>query len=151
MAKIAVGKGVKHGLNGYLRAPNSGNNKVMHGSDFLDHSISAPVAATISTHSSNQSLDTVGGEFTFLDPSQLGMGLDDHFPDPESFDINLISSHNAHTIYETNQRGLKRESSLVALAMIPSLSSFDQLQDEAAKSNEISFPDTTLTDFPDFG
>lgn len=154
VAKIAVGKGVKHGLNGYLRTPSANtenNKKNIHGSDFLNNSNSVQMAATISTHSSNQSLDTVGGEFTFLDPSQLGMGLDNNFPDPESFDLNPMSSLNAPNAYDSNHRGLTRESSLVALAMIPSLSSFDHLQDEVGELNEPTFPNPTFVDFPDFG
>lgn len=139
IAKIAVGKGVKHGLNGYLRDSASGTiqNKDLTGQQGWQKSSS--MAATISTHSSNQSLHTEG-EFTFLDPPQLGMGLD-------SCVHNINNS--SVSFNEADRLGMNRESSLVALAMIPSLSSFEHLAGEdQSEGKECSH---TLTDFPDLG
>jgi hypothetical protein len=146
IAKIAVGKGVRHGLNGYLRVSASGTiqNKDLTGQQGWQKSSSN--AITISTHSSNQSLNTEG-EFTFLDPPQLGMGLDNNLADSESCVHNINNS--SVSFNETDHLGMNRESSLVALAMIPSLSSFDHLQGEdQSEEKEYSH---TLTDFPDLG
>jgi hypothetical protein len=103
------------------------------------------MAATISTtHSSNQSLNTEG-EFMFLDPSQLGMGLDNNLAE---LDRTANSANNSSLLFnETEQIGMNRESSLVALAMIPSLNSFDHLQGE--DNHEEKQSNHALTDFPD--
>jgi len=146
IAKIAVGKGVRHGLNGYLRAPTSGTDNNTH--DFVgqqDWQKSSSMAATISTsHSSNQSLNTEG-EFMFLDPSQLGMGFDNNLAD---LDRAVNTSNNSSLSFnETERIGMTRESSLVALAMIPSLSSFDHLQGDDKPGEKES--NHALPDFPD--
>jgi hypothetical protein len=147
IAKIAVGKGVRHGLNGYLRAPTNGTDNTNDFAGQQDWKNSSSMAATISTtHSSNQSLDTEG-EFMFLDPSQLGMGLDNNLAE---LDRTVNSANISSLLFnETEQLGMNRESSLVALAMIPSLSSFDHLQGEDKPEEKES--NHALTDFPDLG
>jgi len=146
IAKIAVGKGVRHGLNGYLRASTSGTNNDNEFKGQQDWQKSSSMAATISTHSSYQSLNTES-EFTFLDPLQLGMGVDNNLADLDSGVQN--TNYPSLSFNETDQLGMKRESSLVALAMIPSLSSFDHLQGEDQSGEKES--SHTLNDFPDLG
>jgi hypothetical protein len=172
--KIAVGKGVRHQLNGYLRNNGATPTPILSGSgDCVDTNPSSLAksvvgkgvahhftlqsgASTVSSESSasgaitTKSLDGfrdqgTGNKFTFLDPSQLGMGIDSVDNNLSELQNNYHSSLNA----SNDQRGgvqsnnaltpsgnpLKRESSLVALAMIPSLSSFEAVSMESVQSS----------------
>jgi len=171
--KIAVGKGVRHQLNGYLRNNGATPTPILSGGDFVDTNPSSLArsvvgkgvahqftlqsgASTVSSESSasggitTKSLDGfrdqgTGNKFTFLDPSQLGMGIDSVDNNLSELQNNYHSSLNA----SNDQRGgahsnnaltplgnpMKRESSLVALAMIPSLSSFESVSMESLQSS----------------
>lgn len=172
--KIAVGKGVRHQLNGYLRNNGAAPTPILTGSgDCVDANPSSLAksvvgkgvahqfnlqsgASIVSSESSasgaitTKSLDGfrdqgTGNKFTFLDPSQLGMGIDSVDNSLSELQNNYHSSLNA----SNDQRGgaqsnnaltpsgnpLKRESSLVALAMIPSLSNFEAVSMESAQSS----------------
>lgn len=174
--KIAVGKGVRHQLNGYLRNNGATPTPILSTSaDCIDthpsslaksvvgkgvaHQFSLQSgASTVSSESSvsgaitTKSLDGfrdqgTGNKFTFLDPSQLGMGIDSVDNNLSELQNNYHSSLNA----SNDQRGssqsnnkltpsgnpMTRESSLVALAMIPSLSSFDAVSMEPVQSSTI--------------
>ncbi len=171
-AKIAVGKGVRHQLNGYLRnsASTSAAVPCKVGSSSLNERGStdpssiaksvvgkgvahhfamqtAPSAVSSQTSSacnlSSSNLDGfrdqgTGNNFTFLDPPQLGMGVDYIENNLSELQNNYQSSLNAcssagvesggvqsQSSLEPTGKPLHRDSSLVALAMIPSLSSVD--------------------------
>jgi len=166
VAKIAVGKGVRHQLNGYLRNPNSKDDNITPvsaaptstdpsalaksavGKGVAHHFTMQPpkvpsCAASSRSTSMTFNLDAsklqnpacFGNNFTFLDPSQLGMGVES---DLSALQTNFQNSLTAalpsgsksngnvdNTSSNTSGPQLKRESSLVALAMIPNLESFE--------------------------
>lgn len=166
VAKIAVGKGVRHQLNGYLRNPNSKDDNitpvsavpsstdpsalaksavgkgVAHHFTMLPTKVPSCAASSRST-SLTFSLDAsklqhpacFGNNFTFLDPSQLGMevqsdlsALQTNFQNSLTAALPSGSKSNGNvdnTSSNTSGPQLKRESSLVALAMIPNLESFE--------------------------
>ncbi len=166
-AKIAVGKGVRHQLNGYLRNSAPSNtaapSKVGSSSNTDPSSIAKSVVGKgVAHHYAMQSAPSVvssqsslahnlsssnldgfrdqgtGNNFTFLDPPQLGMGVDYIENNLSELQNNYQSSLNAcsntgaesggvqsQASLEPTGKPLHRDSSLVALAMIPSLSSVD--------------------------
>lgn len=228
VAKIAVGKGVRHQLNGYLRNPGAGgitaNGMVLQkipqptsgaitiasvalpsavgsldptsiaksavGKGVAHHftlqsanntntSVSSSTAATsISTRSSSNSLDGfkqfnngTGKNFTFLDPSQLGMGIENIETSLSELQNNFQSSLGEHDANVNNSGGtgtitsgisnnggsMKRDSSLVALAMIPSLHSIEPVpvpapapvEEQQAKDDQGVGGIMSFIDFPD--
>jgi len=185
-AKIAVGKGVRHQLNGYLRHPSApqsmdgtgGYDQVQQNSTDPSsiaksavgkgiahhHTFSNPGAAEMSKSTANairgNNLDgfkqhrTDGNNFTFLDPSQLGMGIDNSLSELQSnYQSSLNDSDQANGTANGsgnhNRSSLRRDSSLVALAMIPSLQSIEptpvselEAIDDKAMMTFIDFPNT---------
>jgi len=66
--------------------------------------------------------------FTFLDPSQLGMDIESSLSELQNNYQNSLNESVSCTDYNDDyfsKSGLRRESSLVALAMIPSLGSIE--------------------------
>lgn len=125
IAKAAVGKGVTHQ---YQSANNHNSNNTTNKAT-NNIGISNSVMSGIPTDSSNK--------FTFLDPSQLGMGIESCLSELQTNFRNSLNEANAQAgntndfNNSTNQLGnqdnnqctMQRESSLVDLAIIPSLSS----------------------------
>jgi len=164
VAKIAVGKGVKHRLNGYLkntpevntRGPVPSRNQLEISVDpqviakaavgkgishqFSVHNHSSPLSVLNRT-STNVTKPVISGtdptskyqgnssnNFTFLDPSQLGMDIESSLSELQNNYQNSLNESVSCTDYNDDyfsKSGLRRESSLVALAMIPSLGSIE--------------------------
>ncbi len=124
IAKAAVGKGVTHQYQ-------SGNtlNSTKQNTSRNGIGISNSVMSGIPTDSSNK--------FTFLDPSQLGMGIESSLSELHTNFRNSLNEANAEEAGNNDfnnsqdnpnnqinhQCTLHRESSLVDLAIIPSLNS----------------------------
>lgn len=174
VAKIAVGKGVRHQLNGYLRNNNTkgitSSGTTVSSSDRKDQSpgtelpksldpfaiakaaVGKGISHQFSIHNksasctiSNQNnpnsarFTNVGpvkakqqvsssNQFTFLDPSQLGMDIESSLCELQNNYQNSLNEVGDFSDYNDDffsKTGLRRESSLVALAMIPSLSSIE--------------------------
>jgi hypothetical protein len=173
VAKIAVGKGVKHRLNGYLKNSSevipSGTTTGSEPSDpskigssnkmltvdphvlakaavgkGIAHQFSFntnPSSSSITNRSStNIAKPVISGDdmtkyhgissnqFTFLDPSQLGMDIESSLCELQNNYQNSLNESVPCTDYnddDFSKSGLRRESSLVALAMIPSLGSIE--------------------------
>ncbi len=184
IAKIAVGKGVRHQLNGYLRNPSMPNTshpigtyeqqqdtdptslaKSAVGKGVAHHySLNNTGTCDVSPSTANairgNNLDgfkqhgTNGNNFTFLDPSQLGMDIDNSLSELQSnYQSSLNGSDNSGGNGGTGaecKSSLRRDSSLVALAMIPSLQSIEPtpvaelgpIDDEKAMMTFIDFPNT---------
>lgn len=181
-AKIAIGKGVKHQLNGYLRnltpssVPSLSEQQEIDPTSLARSAVGKGVAhhftlmnqsgsersSSLSMNISSSHLDgfkqhsTHGNNFTFLDPSQLGMGIDNSLHELQN---NYQSSLNGAGSFgtgseqgadngNTQKSSLRRDSSLVALAMIPSLLSMEptpvtelEAVDDKAMMSFIDFPD----------
>jgi hypothetical protein len=187
MAKIAVGKGVRHQLNGYLRNPVIPNTAQSMGAYEQQQQDTDPTSLAKSavgkgiTHQyarNNTGVSDVtsstanamrgnnldgfkqhgtNGNFTFLDPSQLGMGIDNSQNSLSELQSNYQSSLNesdqtngtGNGGITTSKSSLRRDSSLVALAMIPSLQSIEptpvyelEAVDDKAMMTFIDFPNT---------
>lgn len=174
-AKIAVGKGVRHQLNGYLRNPlndhpaaqGSGSAEPCVEMDPLSlaksavgrgithqnvanqssHPASTTGSSRNSIHSSRNGINgfrehgtDANGNFTFLDPSQLGMDMNDNLSELQSnYQSSLQDSEN-------NRRAMHRESSLVALAMIPSLQMLEPTPVSEFQTPSVN--DMIFDDFP---
>ena len=124
IAKAAVGKGVTHQYQ-TVNNQNKSNNTKNNATNNIG--ISNSVMSGIPTDSSNK--------FTFLDPSQLGMGIESCLSELQTNFRNSLNEANAQAgntndfnnnnnmNQDNNQCTMQRESSLVDLAIIPSLNS----------------------------
>lgn len=119
LAKAAVGKGVVHhfAMNQNASTQDTGNSASAN---------SGGMKRSISTALDGFRKISDGHGFTFLDPQQLGMDIDE---DDNDDLVSLRNSHGSSTNISSGHNGKKkriqRESSLVALAMIPSLGSVE--------------------------
>ena len=119
LAKAAVGKGVVHhfAMNQNASTQDTGSSTSAN---------PGGMKRSISTALDGFKKISNGPGFTFLDPQQLGMDIDDSDNDDvgssrNSYGISMNSS-SGHT---GKKKRIQRESSLVALAMIPSLGSVE--------------------------
>ena len=187
--KLAVGKGIKHKLNGYLK-PNSATSSpsistslpltgpnvlslnqnqlaksvvgrgVTH--QYVQNTIPPPSPATTSINPPVTNSSSPAPSFTFLDPHQLGMGITDCLSElKNNFANSLVNTENSQNNSTSNgskqhvsngktqtqnsngttsQTPLSRISSLVDLAMIPTI--------ETEKS--LLGADKSMLDFLDF-
>lgn len=187
--KLAVGKGIKHKLNGYLK-PNSATSSpsistslpltgpnvlslnqnqlaksvvgrgVTH--QYVQNTIPPPSPATTSINPPVINSSSPAPSFTFLDPHQLGMGITDCLSElKNNFANSLVNTENSQNNSTSNgskqhvsngktqtqnsngttsQTPLSRISSLVDLAMIPTI--------ETEKS--LLGADKSMLDFLDF-
>lgn len=191
-AKIAVGKGVKHQLNGFLKSPSTSstqcqtsssktvNNPLLNevanqqtegesSTSYNPHTIALsavgkgvchqfPYPAQLPTFpsdsaskSNNPSVkvkkESTTSTFTFLDPAQLGMGIESSLSELKN---NFRNSLNDAEKSDQTENILKRESSLVNLAMIPE--ACPTVNDEPSKSvsHKSPSPSNNLFTFIDF-
>jgi len=150
IAKAAVGKGVTHQSSSLVSLPTA-----------MLSSGSYSITSGIAEDSSNN--------FTFLDPPQLGMGIENCLSELQTNFRNSLNETNdgsnnnnnannnngglpnsnvQYNSYSSNgNKIMERESSLVDLAMIPSLSSTYK---HNMKSNEVDYA-ITFHDFPTGG
>lgn len=183
-AKIAVGKGVKHQLNGYLKpsaVPSSSTSTLAVNNPLLSdtstqntestnapynpHSIAKSAVGKGVCHQftyTSQQLPTFPADaeasvkdptketsasstFTFLDPVQLGMGIESSLSELKNNFRNSLND--AERQDQDVGDHMKRESSLVNLAMIPEMSiltsdeNSDQRQSNLSPSNLFTFID----------
>jgi len=186
--KVAVGKGIRHKLNGYLKAPLSACSPPLSPSGSLGD-ISGPtilkpddLAKTavgrgikhqfapgrISPTQKGANIADAkhniedNSPFTFLDPHQLGMDVKNSLTElksnfrnsfagvgisctPKASVLNSLQSQPTSTqqpFSSTNHETISRVSSLVDLAMIPSI--------EAEESRKVPLNTQTMIDFLDF-
>lgn len=193
-AKIAVGKGVKHQLNGFLKSSSSSstpchtsssmtvNNPLLNeatshqtegessASYNNPHTIALSAVGKGVCHQfpyptqlpsfpsdnkskSNDSVkvkkESITSTFTFLDPAQLGMGIESSLSELKNNFRNSLNDAEKSDQSETNI--MTRESSLVNLAMIPETCSTPN--QETIESNPRTSPPSsnnlfTFIDFP---
>ena len=131
LAKSAVGKGVAHHFS--FRSSSSGEDN--------------------RNGINNSNVNSSGNIFTFLDPSQLGMGIDNSLSELQSNYQSSLNETSADSSKTTVKSQLRRDSSLIALAMIPSLQSIEptpvsELQAPATASVDDDKTNFTFIDFP---
>ena len=171
--KVPISKGgVKHALNGYLKSTpmsiTSNNlsinnplaiqatNTQLNGNDLDPLTLAQSAVGKGVQHqflmdhapaSSKKSAESSSETFTFLEPSQLGMGIEKSLSELQN---NFRNSMNEHGKSTDDLSKLKRVSSLVDLAMIPSLSMVEPTpvyQMTTTSENLMSFVDFPSGEF----
>lgn len=151
LAKAAVGKGVVHhfAMNQNASTQDTGSSTSAN---------SGGMKRSISTALDGFKKISNGPGFTFLDPQQLGMDIDDNDNDGIGSSTNPYGiSMNSSSGHTGKKKRIQRESSLVALAMIPSLGSVEptpisELQTSSDKTEKNKKPSQSevmsFIDFP---
>jgi HSF-type DNA-binding len=152
--KVAVGKGVKHQLNGFLRNPVVNTSQMALAQSAVGkgvrHSFVSAQQQSVKEVVS-VSLDTAALEdaFTFKDPHQLGMDVQNS--------LNELSNNFQNSLKQTQQFNdvgyismLKRDDSLVDLAMIPSIEPTSVSEMQQADADQAAVEASEDTSFLDF-
>jgi len=150
--KVAVGKGIKHQLNGFLRNPPENIShlalaKIAVGKG-VRHSVSAQNTLT---EPSVVDATTADNSFTFKEPHQLGMDVQSSL-DELSNNFRNSLKQSLEIDDQAYISMLRRDDSLVDLAMIPSVepTSVSEMQEaDAAASLHIDSSGMAFLDFPD--
>lgn len=161
--KLASSGGIKHQLNGFLKPPSKKSNHVTLAQAAVGrgirHSYSAPQSSdnAVEMRPATTAVQSTG--MAFLDPPQLGIGVESSLSELTSNYLkaqengnysasaasSLIDDATRHVSNVASSRMLSRESSLVDLAMLPTLPLPGPDEHEATETTTDPF---TFVDFP---
>jgi hypothetical protein len=154
--KLASSGGVKHQLNGFLKHPSKKSNQVTLAQAAVGkgirHSYSAPQSSAIETGPATTVAQSTG--MTFLDPPQLDMSVESSLSEltsnylkaqgnvnPAASSNSPIDDTSSHFPNVASSSMLSRESSLVDLAMLPTLPLPAPTQTDEMNSDPFTFVD----------
>lgn len=155
--KVAVGKGIKHQLNGYLKGSSENQSHVDLAKSAVGrgvrHNFIGAVNKVVDDITSNQTVSSEDS-FTFKDPHQLGMDIQSSLNELSNNFHNSLKQSQETDVDEGYFSMLRRDDSLVDLAMIPSIepTSVSEMQqadaEQAAADAENGYIIMPFLDFP---
>lgn len=152
--KVAVGKGIKHQLNGFLRNPEvkTSQTALAHsavGKGIRHSFVGAQQQTDKEVVNVPPNTSTPDNTFTFKDPHQLGMDVQNSLNElSNNFQNSLKQSEQFNAVGYISM--LKRDDSLVDLAMIPSIEPTSVSEMQQADADQAAMEANEDTSFLDF-